>query len=309
MTLDPSREKIYVADSGNKMIRVLGIRTGKVETVAGNGEPGLKDGPRLEASFDNPQDVLFYENDNENLLIVADTDNHAIRSIGMVTHNVSTMAGRDKGFQNGIRYNAKFYHPTSLALDSYRDILYISDHYNHAIRKLDIKTGRVTTLSGGRTNGFKSGHITKALFHYPEGIAFDDELEVLYITEFENHAVRAVSKHGIVTLIAGGSPGNNDGVGQLARFYHPTRLAFDQNEKTLYVTDQYNHLIRSVSSKGSSAVDPKHSVIHKIHRSIDTYGLAVLPIFGAIFMFAGAFCFRPIISKCIALRNRNIKYS
>ena len=90
-------------------------------------------------------------------LFVADTDNHAIRIILLDRRPplVKTITGGidREGFQDGNTKQAKWKHPTGLAYDSYRDALYVADHYNHAIRKLDLANGKVTTLSGNGSPG------------------------------------------------------------------------------------------------------------------------------------------------------------
>jgi hypothetical protein len=69
---------LYVADTYNNKIKRIELG-GRCETFAGDGEEGLRDGELLDARFDEPQGVAVADD----LLFVADTNNHAIRSIDL----------------------------------------------------------------------------------------------------------------------------------------------------------------------------------------------------------------------------------
>jgi NHL repeat len=69
---------LYVADTYNNKIKRIDL-DGRSETFAGDGEEGLRDGELLDARFDEPQGVAVADN----LLFVADTNNHAIRVIDL----------------------------------------------------------------------------------------------------------------------------------------------------------------------------------------------------------------------------------
>ena len=72
--------KLYIADTGNEVIRRLDLTTGTIERVAGTGERGFSGdlGPPLEAKFDSPYGLAFDVTGN---LYVADTFNNRIRVI------------------------------------------------------------------------------------------------------------------------------------------------------------------------------------------------------------------------------------
>uniref|UniRef100_H2Z966 SMP-30/Gluconolactonase/LRE-like region domain-containing protein n=1 Tax=Ciona savignyi TaxID=51511 RepID=H2Z966_CIOSA len=138
MALDHKRQKMYIADSGNQVIRVMDLNTNKVDTYTGApGEEGhdYKDGSLLNARFRNPQQ-LEYDDTNDRLFI-ADTDNHAIRvvDVGSSQPKVVTLTGGygTEGFKDGTFATAQWRHPTGMAYDARTDVLYVSDHYNHAV--------------------------------------------------------------------------------------------------------------------------------------------------------------------------------
>ena len=75
-----SKEVVYVADTGNSLIRKISV-TGEVSTLAGSGAIGNDDKPAgadKEASFSSPRGIAV---DIHGDVYVADTENHLIRKI------------------------------------------------------------------------------------------------------------------------------------------------------------------------------------------------------------------------------------
>ncbi|XP_019638258.1 PREDICTED: NHL repeat-containing protein 2-like [Branchiostoma belcheri] len=266
MVVDEDKAMLYVCDSANNVIRQVSIKTGEVKTFAGNPDPEeveFKEGKGLDAKFYHPQGL--YLDTKQNRMFVADTDNHVIREMSMPDAVVRTVAGapKKKGLVNGRGSAARFYHPTQMAYDPYTDILYVTDHYNHAIRSIKLQGYDVGILAGSLKGepGFKDGKGTDARLNNPEGIAFDTTHRVLYVAEFENNCIRMITPAGIVKTLAGGpTAGYKDGTGAGARFFHPTGLTLDPTNKVIYVTDQYNHLVRSVTAVGHNYDGPAEMV-------------------------------------------------
>ncbi len=82
---------LYVADTYNNKIKQINPETRASITFAGTGEPGLVDGPLLDAQFYEPGGIFFADGK----LYVADTNNHAIRIIDLATATVSTVVFPD----------------------------------------------------------------------------------------------------------------------------------------------------------------------------------------------------------------------
>jgi hypothetical protein len=118
---------------------------GKVETFAGNRNPGLMDGEKSFAIFQNPIGIIF---GIDKSLFVADSENnHVIRKIDMITGVVSTFAGTGElGYLDGDVKLATFDTPYGLAMDL-NDNLYVADTENHLIRKI-LANGIIATLAG-----------------------------------------------------------------------------------------------------------------------------------------------------------------
>ncbi|CAH1253888.1 NHLRC2 [Branchiostoma lanceolatum] len=309
MVVDEDSAMLYVCDSANNVIRQVSIKTGGVKTFAGNPvlkEEECKDGKGLDATFYHPQGL--YLDVKQNRMFVADTDNHVIRVMSMPDAVVKTIAGspKEKGLVNGRGGAARFYHPTQMAYDPFTDSLYVSDHYNHVIRTINLQGYEVDILAGSPKGepGFKDGKGAEARFNYPEGITFDTTHRVLYVVEFGNNCIRMVTPAGIVKTLAGGpEAGYKDGSGKDARFFHPTGLTMDPNNKVIYVTDQHNHLVRSVAAVGHNYDGPAEMVYieqNRPERQVVSYwystpavmlaGVVVFLVLGTARVAARKFC-------------------
>ncbi|MBI5891025.1 MAG: hypothetical protein HZB47_10145 [Nitrosomonadales bacterium] len=219
-----------------------------VSTIAGG---SFFDGSAATAKFYNPSSIV---SDGVNIY-VADTGNHKIRKIDSATGAVTTLAG---GGGNGSAYfpstdgsgaldgtggTASFYRPTGITTDGTN--LYVSDTWNHVIRKVVISTGVVTTLAGGKNvSGALDGTGTAARFSNPEAITTDGVN--LYVADTVNFTIRKiVIATGAVTTLAGGAAGYAvDGTGTAASFGYAAGIATDGTN--LYVADAGSHTIRKV---------------------------------------------------------------
>ncbi len=130
-------DKLLVADSGNRRIRVV-EHDGRVWTLAGSGNEDLADGIPSLASFVSPTGVTA---DTNGTIFIA--DGNAIRAIGLRFFPfVETVAGSYRGFANGWPRNSRFNRPSGIALDGER--LLITDSDNGLIRSIHaVKHSRV----------------------------------------------------------------------------------------------------------------------------------------------------------------------
>ncbi|MCK5524030.1 MAG: choice-of-anchor D domain-containing protein, partial [Thiomargarita sp.] len=135
----------------------------------------------------------------------------------------------------GPAISAKLNHPTGGTIDDIGN-LYFSDWDNHAIRKINLNTGIITTFAGGVLGGG---------FNHPGGY-IDSMGNLLYISDYGNHVIYKVNSDGTTTLIAGtiGVAGYQDGPAVDAKFNHPAMLIKDGDN--LYIGDFYNHRIRKM---------------------------------------------------------------
>jgi len=141
-------DRVYVADPGAQ--RIFEKRGGSVTLVAGSGEVdratgrvpgGYKDGPAVQARFNQPLGIVTA---TDGSILVADSLNHCIRKIknGLVT----TYAGSPArpAAANGPLNTASFLLPVAIAADN-RGNYYVAD-FGAGVR-LITATGRVSTLA------------------------------------------------------------------------------------------------------------------------------------------------------------------
>lgn len=175
---------IYLADAGNNAIRR--IRQNVVDTVAGNGVPGFADGVAGNARFNTPTGLAL--SPDARFLYVADTNNHRVRRIDLLTQQVDTIAGNGASdYVDGPSGEASFNQPIGLAVDGDGSV-YVSEVFNNDIRLIDLQ-GNVTTLAGSKSK-FEDGPGLTAKFDNPRGLAIDRQRGILYVADQENSRIR-----------------------------------------------------------------------------------------------------------------------
>jgi len=231
---------LYVADANNNLIRKI-TPAGLVTTLAGNGIAGFTNGSAASASFSSPSGIAV---DVFRNVYVADNGNSAIRVISP-NGVVSTLAGGTYGAANGTGTAAGFADVQGIVVDAAGNV-YVADRSNELIRKITA-AGVVTTFAGTGTNGAVNGTGTGASFYYPDGLT-QDAAGNLYVADEYNYLIRRITPAGVVSTIAGGASGYQDGTGASAGFNQPTYITND-GAGNLYVNDG-NSYVRKVSAVG-----------------------------------------------------------
>lgn len=247
LAIDASNN-IYVADSGNEVIRVI-TPAAVVTTLAGSpGNAGYANATGSAALFYDPQGIAV---DGSGNVYVSDYGNEVIRMITSAGV-VSTVAGTPgaTGSADGPAASASFWGPEGVAVDSAGNI-YVADSANDTIRQIT-SSGTVSTLVGNA--GFKGGADgtgSAARFNSPVGLALDSGGDI-YVGDAGNNTVRKIAPGGIVTTLAGTAPGygSTDGNGLAARFFAPNGVAVDANGNA-YVADTRNSTIRKMTPAGN----------------------------------------------------------
>ncbi len=126
--------QIFVADTGNQMVRSVDPDGGMVSPVAGfPGVVAFTDGVGQAAAFNNPQGICT---DGASLFVV-DTGNNAIRQIDPATGVVSIVAGGGSAASlDGIGSNAYFNTPTGCAWDPVSGDLFVTDRQENVLRRI-----------------------------------------------------------------------------------------------------------------------------------------------------------------------------
>lgn len=219
---------------------VIGQNFATVETYAGNGTPGLTNGPLATSQLHAPYDIAY--DDVNDVVFVADALNHCIRIIE--SGQVSILAGNGSpGDIDGQGLNARFNLPTGVcAHDGY---VYVCDAGNNKVKRVDL-LGNVETVAGTGLAGCADGNVMAAEFNNPVGLILDP-VGIIYVADYGNGAIRKIDGSTVSTTAgACGSPGDAIGSTADARFDHPSDLAID-SAGDIYVMDQSNNKIKLIS--------------------------------------------------------------
>ena len=173
---------LFIAGWFSGRIWRVALAGGTMETIAGNGIPGVAgDGDlAVAAQIDS---LVSLATDRAGNLYVAETDGHRIRRIDAGSRRIVTVVGTGRaGFSGdgGPAGKAELRHPTGIAVDAAGN-LWIADHGNHRIRRVDAKTGIITTVAGSGANDCRGrGGAALEMAICPENLAVDHRGRVYF---------------------------------------------------------------------------------------------------------------------------------
>ena len=249
---DAAGQRLFISDTANNRIVVTDLAGKHVATI-GNGAPGLKDGSFDAASFHRPQGLCLIGS----TLLVADTENHAIREVDLENQAVATVAGTGEQAPFRTRGGPAKSSPLSSPWDvlpdpSNPDRIYIAMAGLHQIWTLDRARGEVRVWAGSGREDILDGKRATAAFAQPSGLATDGQW--LYVADSEVSGIRAIALRGdqvetIVGVHLFGF-GDVDGVGKQVRLQHCLGLAYGGGK--LYVADTYNNKVKVCDPKRKS---------------------------------------------------------
>ncbi len=246
----------------------------QVQLVAGAlGGNGRADGIGSAARFHTPGQFAY---DGAGHLYVADWLNETIRVVDTTTGGTTTLAGAagQYGTSDGIGAAARFGGPMGLALDG-KGNLYVADDASNVIRRVELATRTVTTISGapgvaGYADGASAKYAVPASlaydpagflyiadsnnsairkldlsdnvastinsdFLFPVGLAFDGT-RYLYVADGREEAIgRVDTEDGLSTSLVGGEAGFRDGIG--GHLFNVNQLALDAKNNILHIAD------------------------------------------------------------------------
>ncbi|MBW2622256.1 MAG: SMP-30/gluconolactonase/LRE family protein, partial [Deltaproteobacteria bacterium] len=196
-----SSGNIYIADTGNKCVRMVDVGTGIIDAFAGQcGTTGYTGdgGPAVNATTGTVSGVYL---NSLGETIISDTSNGAIRVVN--TSNIISSLNIPQGL--GISG------AEGIVLTDSGD-LFISDTGNHRILKVSA-AGTITTVAGTGVAGYSGdgGSATSAQLNTPKGIAVDSSGN-LYIADSQNFIIREVDSSEKISTVAG-TPGLNASTG------------------------------------------------------------------------------------------------
>jgi sugar lactone lactonase YvrE len=259
---------LYIAATGNSLIRLVNAQTGIITTAAGGGTGG-DGGPATSAQLVNPCDVKV---DTAGNLYISETcvtnqggggsggtgsgGGGRIRRVDASTGIITTIAGGNTSGSlgdGGPATNAMLNTPGGLSLDSAGN-LFIADSGNNRIRRVDAASGIITTVAGNGAAAFAGdgGPATSASLNSPFGVAVDSTGN-LYIADTVNGRIRRVdAATGNITTVAGtgATAFNGDGIAATtANLNLPAYLAFDSSGNLVF-GDWLNDRVRMIDNSG-----------------------------------------------------------
>lgn len=272
--------ELYFADWREDVIRKIDVN-GTITTVAGGGNPPDYIGDGGAATNARLHGPAFVAVDAANNLYIND-DYNVVRKVtagGMI----GTVAGIAHGHNDGSCYvlgwpcysgdggsaaSAIFYGVYGVAVDTTGN-LYIADHGNNRVRKVDAGGG-IATVVGNGTQSYSGdgGPAAQAQILTPTGLAVDAAGN-LYIADSCNEVIRKIDPAGTITTVAGSGVGpswiftnggySGDGGPATSAQLHLSGIGSSSNAGgvavdaagNLYIADTVNDVIRKVDAGGT----------------------------------------------------------
>jgi sugar lactone lactonase YvrE len=236
-------------------LRIARAAAPTVATLIGSGSAGFSD-----QQVNNPYGLTIGP---DGALYFCDLDNQRIRRLDLGTRRTTTVAG------NGQRAYAGDGMPaTEAALNMPHEIqfdaaghLYIAERDNHVVRRVEARTGIISTFAGTGTAGFSGdgGPSNRAQLRQPHSIAVDPGGRRLLICDIGNHRIRQVdlATGTIVTAAGTGErqPTPDGAVFEGTPLNGPRTIAFDRNGDLFLALREGNAIYR---------VDARRRTIHHI---------------------------------------------
>ncbi len=177
---------------------------------------------------------------------VSNSRNNTVEAIDATSKSLRIVAGKlfQQGSNDGTGDSARFNSPDGMAISGQE--LYLCDTANSDIRKIDIGSGKVTTIAGtANISGTEDGNGSAAHFNLPTQIATDGTS--VYVADSGNHTIRRITLADMkVKTIAGqpGTAGKTEGNQDKSQFSGPRGIAVDKT--AIYVADTGNDVIRKI---------------------------------------------------------------
>lgn len=258
---------LYIAEYSGHRIRKINTATGIVTTVAGNGTAGYSGdgGPAINAAINTPHGIRVDKLGN---IYFADTYNNRIRKINVATGIITTVAGTGSPTHTGdggAATAASTPYPVYLCIDVAGNIFFTEVYggITSRVRKINAVTGIISTIAGTNVYGHSGdgGPASAANLYDPYGICVDAAGNI-YVGQYDDGRIRKIdAATGIITTIAGGSPGFSGDGGFAANAQMGTieGLWLDANN-ALFVADMPNHRIRKIDLTSNTPVNPVYNI-------------------------------------------------
>ena len=203
--------------------------------------------------LDSPFGVDFDEQGNMYVVELSGGRVHKLDPAGTLT----TIAGDgSKSYtgDNGPAKDATFNGMHNVAVTPDGD-LYISDSWNHCVRRIDGQTGIITTVAGTGEPGFggDGGPARRAQFDFLMCVSLNSTNDKLYVADLKNRRIRMIDlETEIVSTVAGNGERGIPTDGSLATespLVDPRAVAVDSKDN-VYLLERSGHALRMVTPEG-----------------------------------------------------------
>lgn len=232
------------ASLGSDRVRRIDAATGTIRTVAGTGSRGYSGDGGMATQARIWCDEV--EVDASGNLYLADGLNNRVRMIQRGLNTITTIAGNGNTSttgDGGPALAAEFALPHGIVVDRSGNLL-IADGQANRIRKVDMKTGVISTIAGTGTSGSAGdgGPAVSAQISGPRDVTLDANGNV-YFVEFTKAVRRIDALTGRISTVFSVSPFVD----------YIDALAVD-GSGNVYVSDYNNHVVLKKPPSGAAAV-------------------------------------------------------
>lgn len=244
---------LYVCQVGSSVIRRVDLSSGRISTVTGNGERGFAAAGEnaTAAALNEPYEVRFSSTAE---MYFVQMQNHVVSKVDRITGRLVRVAGTgEQGFSGdgGPAIQATFSRPHSIVLDA-EDNVFICDIGNHRVRRVDAKTGLITTFSGtgAKKKVPNSAPISGSPLMGPRALDINPAGDLILALREGNSIYRMDLKQNLIQHLAGtGKNGfsGDSGPATAGRLAGPKGVAVAANGD-IYFADTENHVIRVIRS-------------------------------------------------------------
>ena len=261
---------LYLSCEWSNVVRRIDARTGVIEHFAGlearhhDLERGASrpfsgpwlslggysgdGGPKERAGFHHPEHLAF---DSKGDLYVCDNSNDRIRRIDMTTGLVSTVLGNGMRASSGdgeLGPDAAVLMPDALFFDIH-DNMYVGEKYGFRVRRVDARTGRVSTVAGNGRPGWGDEGLPgpESRINSVEAGLWTDPDGTVFWGDSSGRLRRCDGRTGIVTTALGGTSIHDGGPAAAAFLRGPCGLSVAGNGD-IYVADMWNQRVRVIDA-------------------------------------------------------------
>ena len=244
-------ERLFVADSGHHRILECS-HGGRILRQFGLGTADFIDGPPDQTAFSRPQALAL----EREALYVADTGNHALRRINLLTGMVDTLCGNGRAgepVEGPVAAHAHTPLNRPLGLAAAGNQVHIAGAGDNRIWSYDLGRGELLLRAGTGQLELRDGN-ARSMAAFAQPVALAAVQQQLYVCDALGSAVRSLQLRSelVQTLVGQGlwESGDADGPRASARLQHPQGIALSADAPLLWIADSGNGSLRTLRLGG-----------------------------------------------------------